>query len=81
MTRVRVGRLARRAALVAGTAFFSTCAPASISEPPPMRPVPEGPALAGQRIGMLDLSHVTSAKLAAVTGDGFGRATIAATEL
>ena len=75
MTRVRVGRLARRAALVAGTALFSICAPASISEPPPMRPVPEGPALAGRRIGMLDLSHVTSAKLAVVKANGLGRAT------
>jgi hypothetical protein len=61
MTTVHVGKLVRRAALVASTALFSTCAPASISAPPPMRPVPDGPALAGRRIGVLDLSRVMPA--------------------
>ena len=54
MTIVHVGKIVRRAALIGSTTFFSTCAPSSISSPPPMRAVPDGPALAGRRIGLLD---------------------------
>ena len=65
MNIVHVGKFVRRAALVASTAFFSACAPSSISAPPPMRPLaPEGPALAGRRIGMSNPNQVASVVLA-----------------
>lgn len=44
-----VGKFARRAVLFAATAFFSTCAPSSISAPP-MRQVPDGPAMADREV-------------------------------
>lgn len=45
-----VGKFVRRAALFASTAFFATCAPSSISAPP-LRPVPDGPAMADRELG------------------------------
>lgn len=77
MTSVHVGKIVRRAALIGCTTFFSTCAPSSISSPPPMRPVPEGPALAGRRIGLLDLSHAPSATAEDMAGRPLVRARIA----
>jgi hypothetical protein len=63
MTIVHAGKYARRAALVASTALFATCAPSSISGPP-MRAAPEGPALAGRRISMVDATRVAPAVVA-----------------
>lgn len=76
MTVVHVGKIARRAALIGCTTFFSTCAPSSISAPP-MRPVPDGPALAGRRVELLDPSHAASATAADMAGRQLVRARIA----
>lgn len=61
MTIVDVGKLVRRAALVASIASLSACAPSSISAPQRMRPLtPQGPALAGRHLGSSAADHVTS---------------------
>ena len=65
---MHVGKFVRRAALVGSATLFSTCAPSSISAPPPMRPVPEGPALAGRSVGLLDLGHVAPTSVVGVAG-------------
>lgn len=71
MTIMHAGKFARRAALVASTALFATCAPTSITSPP-MRAAPEGPAMAAKRITALDASH-----MARITLESAARGTIA----
>lgn len=58
-----VGKYARRAALFAATAFFSTCAPSSISAPP-MRQVPDGPAMADREVSMATPVRTRGAEIA-----------------
>jgi hypothetical protein len=64
MTVMDIGEFVKRAALVGSTVLLSTCAAGSITSPPFMRPVPDGPALAGRRVGMASSSHGSRTRLA-----------------
>lgn len=66
MRNAQFGKFIRRMTVLASTTLLARCAPSSISAPPPMRHVPDGPALAGRRIGLLDLGRVTPASTVTV---------------
>ena len=64
MTVMHVRKFVKRTALVGSTVLLSTCAPGSITAPPFMRPVPDGPALAGRRVGMASSSSTLGTRRA-----------------
>lgn len=53
MMSTNVSKFVRGAALAAFSVLLATCAPSSITSPF-MRPVPDGPALAGRHVGVIE---------------------------